>query len=222
MSEQKDKKKFKWWIPVLVFALWVFMVNSDSSPYDTDDAKPTNSSSYTTAASNATAKPTNTPKPTKTPRPTNTPTPAPTAVPNFAGMPLKDSVDALVQYYCKGDFTCTDITIINGGVAIDVKVDSFLTEKAMVRDCCRLYMRIAESLFTNNNAQTLVINYDTPGRDKYGNETMVRAVEIFLKRETALKINYDYMITNLGSTTKGFLQITDRYYVHKDLQKGVY
>lgn len=212
--------KGKWWIAVIIFLVWVVLVNSDSSPYK-DEETSTNSTTQT-SSSISDPQSTRTPKPTNTPRPTKTPKPTVTAEPNFMGMPLEQSVSALVQYHCKGDFVCTDTTIINGGIAIDVKVESFFTEKTMVRDCCRLYMTIARSLFTNNYAQTLVINFDTPGRDKYGNEIMVRAMEIFLKRETAKKINYEYMIQNLGTSTDAFLRITDRYYVHNDLKKGVY
>jgi hypothetical protein len=83
-------------------------------------------------------------------------------------------------------------------------------------------MNIARSLFTNNNAQTLVINFDTPGRDIYGNEITVRAMEIFITRDTAKKINYDYMLQNLVTSTYTFLRATDRHYVHSDLKNGVY
>jgi nucleosome binding factor SPN SPT16 subunit len=143
-------------------------------------------------------------------------------MPNFLGMPLEQSATALVQYYCKDNFVCTDTTIINGGVSIDIKVETFFTERALVRDCCRIYMNIARSLFTNNNAQTLVINFDTPGRDIYGNEITVRAMEIFITRDTAKKINYDYMLQNLVTSTYTFLRATDRHYVHSDLKNGVY
>lgn len=208
MSKDKEQRGGCLSKVLLVFVVLIFLSIISPNAYDENDQKE--------SSANATAKVTATAKPTKTPKPTATP------VPDFAALSLEESVATLVGYYCKDDFICTKSFVLNKGVSIDITVESFLTEKMMVRDCCRLYMNIARVLFNDNNASTLVINFDTPGRDQYGNETSVRAMEIFLNRDTALKINYDYMITNLGSTTNGFLQITDRYYVHPDLQKGVY
>lgn len=193
----------------LLIGFVVLILLSIVSPLSHDE-------STTNGNDTQTVKITNTPKPTKTPKPTAT------AEPNFATMTLEQTVSELVDYYCTGDYICTKKSIINGGVSIDIKVESFLTEKTMVRDCCRLYMNIAKNFFTNNDASTLAINFDTPGRDMYGNEVIVRAMEIFLKRDTAKRINYEYMIDNLYSSTNNFLKITDRHYVHSDLQKGVY
>lgn len=193
--------------PILIFFLILIAISIFSPNKSNDDPTP--------RATN-TVKAAKTAKPTKTPKPTATPEPA------YSGMSLEQAVDAIVKYHCDDDFDCTNTFIIDGGVSIDVKVDTFLTQKTMVRDCCRLYMKIAKSLFANKDAVSLIINFDTPGRDKYGNETIVRAMEIFVNRETAEKINFDYMIDNLYSSTEAFLRMTDRYYVHNDLKNGIY
>lgn len=193
--------------PILIFFLILIAISVFSSNKSNDDPAP---------------RATNTVKAVKTAKPTKTPKPTATPEPDFSGMALEKAVAEIANYHCDDDFDCTNTFIIDGGVSIDVKVDTFLTQKTMVRDCCRLYMEIAKSLFTNKGAISLIINFDTPGRDKYGNEKLVRAMEIFINRETAEKINFDYMIDNLYSSTADFLNITDRYFVHNDLKNGVY
>lgn len=219
--------------PILIFFLIVIALaaispnrsnsnSSSSKPNKTVTATPTHQPTNT-------PKPTRTPQPTKTPIPTATPTPKPTKtpkptatpVPDFSAMNVLDAAKSIVAYYCD-DMEITSIEKTNNYITIILHTDSFLTNKMFVRSCCGAMLNVSENLFENKDFDELNMKFTTGGRDQYGNEKIVTAVTIRLTRDTASKINYDYMITNLGTTTKGFLQITDSYFVHPDLNSGVY
>lgn len=170
----------------------------------------------------ATSRITSTAKQTRTPKPTATPKPTPTPVPDFAVMSPEAAASELAKYFAGTALDHKRTDVIEGGVCLEMKMKPFVTEKYAVVDCCKFALNVSESLFKNPNVKSLVIYYDSDGRDAYGNETTVRAMEILLYAATAKKINYDYMRDSLWTSTKRFLTITDRYYVHPDLSNGVY
>lgn len=208
----KEKKRGGCLKPIMICFLIVLAMAVVSPNKRSENLSNTNSDEVIATA---------TPKPTKTPKPTNTPTPTPTAVPDFASMDVVSAAKVLAEYYCE-DMTLTKAEKTNNYVTIEAHADSFLTEKMFVRSCCRSMLYISEHLFTNNDFDELNMKFTTNGRDTYGNEKTVTVMTIRLTRETASKINYEYMRLNLGSTTNGFLRITDSYFVHPDLGKGVY
>lgn len=169
-----------------------------------------------TKTSTAKAKASATVKPTATPAPTATP------VPDFPAMSTEDAAAALSMYYAGSDFEYISVFEFDGAVSINVKLKPFLTARYAVRDCCIFSLNVSRYLFLHPEVKSLIICYDADGEDKYGNSTVSRAVEILLYRDTATKINYDRMLSRVWSSTKDYLDITDRYFVHQSLSNGVY
>lgn len=217
-------------ICVLFFAL-VFAVASNSSGKDegvrstprvTATSKPMRTTSGKDEGVSSTPRITATSKPTRTPKPTATPKPTPTPVPDFSSMSPESAASELAKYFAGKALDHKSTDVIEGGVCLEMMMKPFVTEKYAVVDCCKFALNVSEHLFKNQSVKSLVIYYDSEGRDAYGNETTVREMEILLYASTAKKINYDYMRDSLWTSTKRFLSITDRYYVHHDLSKGVY
>lgn len=218
-------KKTIVWIIVIFLAFCVIASNrnrddADTSATTTTTAKATSKVTSTPRITN-TPRPTNTPKPTKTPKPTATPTPTPTAAPDFANMTPVDAAQVLADYY-RDDMTITEIVHKADNVRITLHSGSYASAKSFVRTRCRVMINVAKVLFENEGFHSMTMAFTVPGYDKYGNDTTITAMTITLYRETSEKINYEYMYNNLGSTTERFLQITDAYYVHPDLQEGVF
>lgn len=215
--------KIVWFFAILIIIAIFGSGGNDGKNTSTTTAKPRATATATaTAKPRATATMKVTAKPTKTPRPTKTPKPTATPVPDFSIMTMDDAVIQLTGNYEGNAFKYKSHIITNGSVAIDITLEPFLTEKYAVRDCCKFFLNVSKYLFENPGVESLAINFDTAGRDKYGNETTVRAMEIFIKKDTAKKINYEYMINHVWTSTADFLDITDRNFLHKDLKNGVY
>ena len=225
--EQKPKRRSEriWGIVLItlaiVMAIPAISVKMDSvSPAATNAVKTTATPRKNTAnpTKKATARPTATPtaKPTKTPKPTATPGP------DYSAMNLETVAESLAKQYKGSAFEYVSVFENDGAVSIDMTLKSFFNEKTAVRDCCTFVLKVSKQLFTDSGAKSLIVNFDGAAKDAYGNSKKSRAIEILIKDSTAKKINYDYMIDHVWSSTSDFLSITDRYYVHPSLQKGVY
>lgn len=166
--------------------------------------------------------PSTTRRATSTPRITKAPTPTPTEEPHYDRMPIDQAAESLANRFAGSSFTLDYVLEVDGGVLIEMTLLPYLTEKTAVRDCCRFSLQVGELLFGHPGVKSLAIYYNTAGRDAYGNETVVRAMDIMLDRATAEKINFAYFVNHLYTSTKDYLDIVTRYYVHRDLSGGVY
>lgn len=155
-------------------------------------------------------------------RATATPTASPTAEPDYSDMPIEEAARILATIHADGSFVLDYVLEVEGGVLIEMTMESYFTAKTAVRDCCKFSLKVARKLFAHQGVKSLAIYYNTPGRDAYGNETMVRAMDIIISRDVAEQINYEYMLSHIYSSTADYLNIVDRYYVHRDLADGVH
>lgn len=223
---EKKKKGCGHYILILLLIIIIAGVFGGNSASDSQAPQPTaNDKVSTTQTGNVSSALTATPTATPTAKTTQIPATksevTPVAIPDATTMNATQAAQALAEYYSEG-MHITEVEKTNDYISVTMHADSYFTRNAFVRSCCRIMLNVSEHLFQNDGFESLHMKFTVPGRDKYGNETTVTGMTISLYRETAAKINYEYMRSNLGVTTKGFLQITDAYFAHPDMLDSVY
>ena len=75
-------------------------------------------------------------------------------------------------------------------------------------------MKIGQDVFVREDIDQIRLSCFADLRDQYGNLTNLRVFNIFLKRDTFLKINVDYMRQKVLTDPDALLKIADGHSIY--------
>ena len=207
----KEKKKGCGCSTILVGLLCFLcfaMIFGNTKKDDSDQpaAKQTSSSVQAAATSTPRKSASPTQKPTATPVPTVDPAsmPAQNYVAYCASTQLDGLVYDLVGVYREDEY-----------YAIDLNVGTdYGSSRSFVSSLCVLALKIGQDVFVREDIDQIRLSCFADMRDQYGNLTNLRVFNIFLKRDTFLKINVDYMRQKVLTDPDALLKIADGYSIY--------
>lgn len=158
------------------------------------------------------------PSPTTAPEPTS----AVTSAEALAAMSAEEAVQTVAKECENAVMTYSKTLVIDGDqIILYANIGDAWDEADAVLSACRYALKIMERVFVNPGIKNLHIYFNTNLRDPYGNVSSDEVMYMNISRDTAGKINYEWMNTEVYRSTKSFLQILDQYTVHPALLEGV-
>lgn len=177
--------------------------------------------------SNDQATTTNNPSPTvkadayQTGKTTSDPTIAPTATPGIEEITALEAAQEIAMK-ANGSLVTTDaVKEEDGRVVINATIGKAMDATHAIIVGCEYTLNVSKSLFDNPSVDEITFCFDTEFRDAYGNPLTERALNIVIKRETAKKINYEWMKSEIYGKQSSFLDIVDFYSVHRLLESAI-
>ena len=99
--------------------------------------------------------------------------------------------------------------------AIDLNVGTnYGSSRSFVSGLCVLALKIGQDVFVREDIDQIRLSCFADLRDQYGNLTNLRVFNIFLKRDTFLKINVDYMRQKVLTDPDALLKIADGHSIY--------
>lgn len=99
--------------------------------------------------------------------------------------------------------------------AIDLNVGTdYGSSRSFVSSLCVLALKIGQHVFVREDIDQIRLSCFADLRDQYGNLKNLRVFNIFLKRDTFLKINVDYMRQKVLTDPDALLKIADGYSIY--------
>ena len=202
----KDKKKGgcgSIFLSVAV-AFFVFCVLITGSKDKSGDDAAQTAKPAAKATATATVKATD--APTATPVPTVDPASMPAQ--NYITYCTSNNIDGLV-------YDLVDVSREDEYYAIDLNVGTdYGSSRSFVSSLCVLALKIGQDVFVREDIDQIRLSCFADLRDQYGNLTNLRVFNIFLKRDTFLKINVDYMRQKVLTDPDALLKIADGYSIY--------
>lgn len=99
--------------------------------------------------------------------------------------------------------------------AIDLNVGTdYGSSRSFVSGLCVLALKIGQDVFVREDIDQIRLSCFADLRDQYGNLKNLRVFNIFLKRDTFLKINVDYMRQKVLTDPNALLKIADGHSIY--------
>ena len=156
------------------------------------------------ATATATAKATD--APTATPVPTIDP--ASMSAQNYVAYCASNHLDGLV-------YDLVGVSREEEYYAIELNVGTaYGSSRSFVSGLCVLALKIGQDVFVREDIDQIRLSCFADLRDQYGNLTNLRVFNIFLKRDTFLKINVDYMRQKVLTDPDALLKIADGHSIY--------
>ena len=172
-----------------------------------DDSSP-NTAQQTSASVQATA--------TSTPRKSASPTATPVPTVDLASMPAQNYITYCTNNHIDGlVYDLVGVYREDEYYAIDLNVGTdYGSSRSFVSGLCGLALKIGQDVFVREDIDQIRLSCFADLRDQYGNLTNLRVFNIFLKRDTFLKINVDYMRQKVLTDPNALLKIADGYSIY--------
>ena len=203
MADKKKRGCGSIFLSVAVAFLVFCVLITGSKDKAGDDAAQTAKPSAK-ATETATAKSTD--APTATPVPTVDP--ASMSAQNYVSYCAINHLDGLV-------YDLVGVSREDEYYAIDLNVGTdYGSSRSFVSSLCVLALKIGQDVFVREDIDQIRLSCFADMRDQYGNLTNLRVFNIFLKRDTFLKINVDYMRQKVLTDPDALLKIADGYSIY--------
>lgn len=132
---------------------------------------------------------------TATAKATDAPTATPVPTVDPASMPAQNYVTYCASNHLDGlVYDLVGVYREEEYYAIDLNVGTdYGSSRSFVSGLCVLALKIGQDVFVREDIDQIRLSCFADLRDQYGNLKNLRVFNLFLKRETFLKINVDYM-----------------------------
>lgn len=149
----------------------------------------------------------------KTEAPKATATPKATTDPY--SLPALDFIKACTEKRVEDlTYQLVSVTREDEFYAIDFNIGTnYGSSRSFVSSLCVLTLNIAKDVFVRDDIDQIRVSCFADLRDKYGNLNSVRSFNLFLKRDTFMKINYEYMKQKVITDPDALFSIADGHSV---------
>lgn len=163
-----------------------------------------------------TAKPVAKATATATVKATDAPTATPVPTVDPASMPAQNYITYCASNHLDGlVYDLVGVYREDEYYAIDLNVGTdYGSSRSFVSGLCVLALKIGQDVFVRADIDQIRLSCFADLRDQYGNLTNLRVFNIFLKRDTFLKINVDYMKQKVLTDPDALLKIADGHSIY--------
>lgn len=163
-----------------------------------------------------TAKPASKATATATVKATDAPTATPETTVDPASMPAQNYVAYCASTQLDGlVYDLVGVSREDEYYAIDLNVGTdYGSSRSFVSSLCVLALKIGHDVFVREDIDQIRLSCFADLRDQYGNLKNLRVFNLFLKRDTFLKINVDYMWQKVLTDPNALLKIADGYSIY--------
>ena len=156
------------------------------------------------------------PAATATAKSTDAPTATPVPTVDPASMPAQNYITYCTNNHIDGlVYDLVGVSREEEYYAIDLNVGTaYGSSRSFVSGLCVLALKIGQDVFVREDIDQIRLSCFADLRDQYGNLTNLRVFNIFLKRDTFLKINVDYMRQKVLTDPNALLKIADGYSIY--------
>ena len=163
-----------------------------------------------------TAKPAAKATATATAKATDAPTATPVPTVDPASMPAQNYVTYCASNHLDGlVYDLVGVSREEEYYAIDLNVGTdYGSSRSFVSSLCVIALKIGQDVFVREDIDQIRLSCFADLRDQYGNLTNLRVFNLFLKRDTFLKINVDYMRQKVLTDPDALLKIADGYSIY--------